>query len=198
LELTVREVATLIGRSSRAVRARIARGELPAVRRGNTWRIRRADLPLTEAQRRALQARADEVRQAVDEALPSRLARRPGDRRRSLADDRAFREAAALFRSVREQDAPDVPATSRAAAVSALRDALLELANATYQFDPGLKLEALSAARRHLSRLSALLLMETGHPPPDPVPDWIAAIETLVLPAIAGSARWAERLERRR
>ena len=51
MELTVREAAALMGRSARPVRAQVARGELPGVKRGGRWLIPRKALPLTEAQR---------------------------------------------------------------------------------------------------------------------------------------------------
>lgn len=88
----------------RAIRAQLARGDLPAVKRGGRWRIERRHLPLTEPQRKALQARADTVRQAVEEALPSRLARTPGQKSRSLADLDAFRHGARLLAELRADD----------------------------------------------------------------------------------------------
>ena len=74
MELSVREAATLMGRSPRTVRAQLARGELPGVKRGGRWRVQRRHLPLTEDQRRALQTKADGIRQLVDDALPGRTA----------------------------------------------------------------------------------------------------------------------------
>jgi len=59
MDLTIREVATLLGRSSRTVRAQVARGEIPGVKRGRRWLVPRHNLPLTEAQRRSLQAKAE-------------------------------------------------------------------------------------------------------------------------------------------
>ncbi|MCK6504091.1 helix-turn-helix domain-containing protein [Myxococcota bacterium] len=90
MELTVREAATLLGRSPRAVRAQAARGELPAVKRGRQWLIVSEGVPLTPTQRRAVQARADSVRAVVEAALPGRDARSTGDRYRGLGDLEAF------------------------------------------------------------------------------------------------------------
>ena len=58
MELTITEAATLLGRSPRTVRAQVARGELPGFKRGGQWVIRREALPLSEAQRAALQQKA--------------------------------------------------------------------------------------------------------------------------------------------
>lgn len=58
MELTIREAAPLLGRSMRALRAKIARGELQATRRGRTWILTLEDLPLSSAQRRRWQQNA--------------------------------------------------------------------------------------------------------------------------------------------
>ncbi|HEY2294032.1 MAG TPA: helix-turn-helix domain-containing protein [Thermoanaerobaculia bacterium] len=75
MDLSVREVATLLGRSSRTVRAQLARGELAGVKRNGRWRVARQSLPLTEAQRRSLQGKADALRQTVEDVFPSGRAR---------------------------------------------------------------------------------------------------------------------------
>ena len=50
MDLSVREVATLLDVSVRTVRARLQRGELPGRKVEGTWRIQRQDVPLTEDQ----------------------------------------------------------------------------------------------------------------------------------------------------
>ena len=85
MELTAREVATLLDVRVRTVRARLNRGELRGRKVRGTWRIRRDHVPLTERQRIELQRKAEVVRQAVEAALPSRMAATSGDRRRRLA-----------------------------------------------------------------------------------------------------------------
>ena len=98
MELSIREVAVLLGRSPRTVRAQASRGDLPGVKRNGRWRIERRNLPLTEDQRRALQAKADTIRDTVEAALPSRMARSAGQRTRSIADLEAFRRGARSWR----------------------------------------------------------------------------------------------------
>jgi excisionase family DNA binding protein len=104
MELSVREAATLMGRSPRTVRAQVARGELPGIKKNGQWRIRRRHLPLTEAQHLALQEKAQNVRDAVESVLPSRIARHSSDRTKSIIDLEAFRSGASVLRSLRSFD----------------------------------------------------------------------------------------------
>ena len=59
-------------------------------------------------------------------------------------------------------------------------------------FDRKHKLEALNRARSELARCAAILLLAGGIPPAEPVFGWVRAIESEVVPAIAGFARWAD------
>lgn len=198
MELSVREVATLLGRSGRTVRAQLARGELAGVKRNGRWRIARQNLPLTEAQRRSLQSKADTLRQAVEEALPSRMAATPGQRSRSVADLDAFRSGAQLLAAMRAAG-PEwlaCPASTRVSGL--LEQALLALAEAVQQFDRELKLAALHRTRAALAHCVALLLLDGGIPPPEPLLTWIVTLESEIIPAVAGFSRWADGLRERR
>jgi hypothetical protein len=42
---------------------------------------------------------------------------------------------------------------------------------------------------------AAALLLATGIPPADPIHGWIVTLEHELLPAIAGLARWTDRLQ---
>lgn len=198
MELSSREVATLLGCSPRTVRARMARGDLPAVKRGGRWWVDRRRLPLDEPQRRRLAGKADALRQAVEAALPSRLARTTGQHGRSVADLEAFRRGAQLLAEVRAggQDALPQGAVSRLTGL--LEESLAALAEAVHHFDRERKLEALHRARTGLARAVAVCLIETGIPPPEPILSWVSTLELEVIPALAGFARWAEGLGGRR
>lgn len=85
MRLSPREAATLLGQSPRTVRAQLGRGDLPGTKDNSRWSIDRRDLPLTEAQRRALQQKADSLRRMARE-LARPPWRRPGvDLERSTA-----------------------------------------------------------------------------------------------------------------
>ncbi len=51
MDLSVREAALLTGRSPRTLRAQLARGEMPGVKRNGRWVLDRRNLPLTDDQR---------------------------------------------------------------------------------------------------------------------------------------------------
>lgn len=189
--LSVTEAATLLGKSPRAVRAALARGELPGRKQGGRWVVPREGLPLSEAQHRALQARADEIRAVVEDALPSRGATRRGDRRRSLADLEVFRAACEVTRQVQARD--DAPLQAR----DELERGLLALAEGWYQYESGARLDALTRARAAFSRAAAQLLLAAPWPPSAAELEPLARLETEVFPALAGLFRRAERAAQR-
>ncbi len=198
MKLSVREVASVLDVSPRAVRAKLARGELAGKKQGGRWRVERGQLPLTETQRRRLQAQADQVRRVVEEALPSRMARSRGDRSRSVADIDAFRRGAEVLQEMRGPEQDALTETTRESAIAFLQEALLAFAEGVQLFDRTMKLEALNRARAHLARVAALLLLEGAIPPAEPVFSWVRAIEGEVIPAVAGFARWTDRQRERR
>lgn len=186
MEITIREAAPLLGRSTRAVRARIARGELPARLDGRVWRIDLDHLPMTAAQRASLQRRADEVRRAVDSSLPSRSARDRERRARSALDLEPF----ALLRELCRECAKDGAPQPLAAVARELRAALSCLAIAAHEFEAQARQQALRAARRFLARVCASLLLEDHE---EGASVAVTMTETRILPPIGGLLRWTER-----
>lgn len=191
MELSLREAATLLGRSPRTLRGQLARGDIPGKKKGNRWVVPSDSLPLTEPQRRALQAKADEVRELVEQALPSRVARTRGKGGLSVADLDAFRHTLPVYVAVRAR--PDL-----AACADELEQALLELAEGCHHFHPEPKTQAFVAARAHLGRAVGRLLMSGPTPLPELESEWLAALEGEALPALSGLLRWVERLGRGR
>lgn len=195
MQLTVREAATLLGQSPRTVRARLLRGDLPGTKDGGRWAIDRRDLPLTERQRQALQHKAESLRRTLDEALPSRLARTAGQRTRSIADLEAFRHGAELLAELEGASCSEEPGHRRTARL--VRGALLALSEVVHHYDGEMKLAAVRRARTGLARAAGELLLAAGSPPVEPYAGWAVKLETEVLPAVAGLARWAESLARK-
>lgn len=194
MELSVTEVATLLGRSKRTIRARLLRGELKGVKKNGQWRITRQHLPLTEDQRATLQAKAESIRQTVEGVLPSRLAQTAGQRSKSLVDLDAFRHGAGLLGDIREEGPNALDPQTLERVDRGLERALIALSEAAQQFDRRLKIEALQRSRADLAAVLAVLLLATRLTPEVPVASWISRLEQEVLPALAGFARWADRL----
>ena len=194
MELSVREAAALLDCSPRTLRAQLQRGELPGVKRNGKWRVHRRDLRLDDDQRRRLQQKAATVRQAVEEVLPSRVAPSAGSKSRSVADLDAFRRGTEVLRDLRAAEPGVLGDAARERVGAQLEEALLALAEAAQHFDRAAKLEAVGRSRAGLARAAALLLVDAGIPPADPVHGWASTLETEVLPAVAGFARWAEGL----
>lgn len=192
MHLTVAEAATVLGCSPRAVRARLSRGELKGVKQDGQWRIPRGDLPLSEDQHRALQARADTIRAMVEEVLPPQLAHRRGDQRRSFADLAAFRAGRSALAELRTLATAEAPMAGVMAAADHLERGLVLLGRAWPVFDGGARLARLDEARAEIGAAIAVLLL------PNPASTSAAArcalaLEEAVLPPLAGMCRAAER-----
>ena len=194
MELSVREAAVLTGRSPRTLRAQLARGEVPGVKRGGRWVVDRRHLPLTDDQRTRLERRAQGVRRQVDAALPSRVATTRSAKERSLADLEAFRLTLELHQGLLEDEA--LPDRERLTAMT--HDTLLALGEAFHEFDRETKQQAVRRARARLAQLVATLLIEHGVPPSAVAVGWLRRLEHEVLPVVAGFARFVDQLGRRK
>jgi len=149
MKVSAREAATLLGCSARTLRAKLARGELHGRKENGRWLIERRDLPLTESQRRSLQSKARRIRRAVEDALPSRLAQKHGDRSRTLTDLDAFRLGAELFAEVQAHHSVlDDESSGRVHEM--LESGLLAIAEAAYQYDRAEGARLLSVRRRFI------------------------------------------------
>jgi hypothetical protein len=175
------------------VRAQLARGDLRGAKIGGQWRVERRHLPLTEAQREALQRKADGVRAVVEDALPSRRARRGGERTRSVSDLDAFRVGAEVLGELRRETA-ELDQDTRQRAQAALEGALVALTESALHFDPPAKKRALERCRAELACVVTLLLLAGDGEPAA----WAHQLEQDMAPAVAGLARWIDRLREKR
>ncbi len=191
MQLSVREAATLMGRSPRTVRAQLARGDLPGTKVGGQWRVERRHLPLTEEQRQALQRKSDRVRATVEDALPPRSAKRAADRTRSVTDLDAFRLGAEVLTALRTAETTGLDEATRQQACASLEAALIALTESSFHFDPPAKQKALKRCRAELACAVTLLLLadEEGD-----TATWARQLETGMAPAVAGLARWVDRI----
>ncbi len=174
MDLTIPEVAVVLGRSPRTVRRQLKSGELRGRKQGGHWIVARRDLPLTPAQRRDLQAKADAIRGTVESALPPAV--RHGTAR-ALRELDVFEHAARAL------------ATLDGAPAALLRDAMMCLAEAHFEFDAPRKVTRLRDTRALVARAIATLEIDAATDAADALVDG-------VLPRLAGLTRWAEGLER--
>ncbi len=180
MDLSVREAATLLGRSPRTLRGQLARGEIPGRKRGGRWVIPRHELPLNERQRRVLQERGDAMRTALEDALPAAARRnRTGH---SVADLETFRLGLALWRDLRA--APTAPR----AALDQIHEALIALCRGKHAYERSTKAALFRETRDRLAACVARLLLDGGGADTT----WAARIEGELLPSLAGLIRWAE------
>jgi excisionase family DNA binding protein len=189
--LTVDEAATLLHISPRAVRARLQRGELKGHKDGGQWRVSRAALPLTAERHRELQARADTIREVVDNALPSRApSLRP--QKRHLPDLMAFRALVAILQDLRmAADVSGRPAPvvrAHTAADRMLETALEGIGRAWPIFAPQHRLHFLDLARSEIGGAIAWLAASGDAD----LATLAARIEDEVLPPLSGMCRSAE------
>lgn len=188
MEITLNEAAKILGRPARTLRDQVSRGAIPGSKIGGKWVLHSDKLPLTERQRRAVQARAEEIRASVEEVLPSRAATSRAQGRRSLADLEPFRKGSSVLREMREAGERWNPAAAE------LEAGLLALAESNAWYDRDAKVAGIRAARACVGRSVARLLMDGDAPLAEPVPGWLETLEREVLPLLAGLSRWAERL----
>lgn len=69
MTITISEAATLLGKSKRQIRYMIQQGKLKAEKAGKEWLINREHLPLSEAQLKSLERKAQQVRSVIDDAI---------------------------------------------------------------------------------------------------------------------------------
>lgn len=188
MELSVRDAAAILGKSPRALRSQLVRGELRGVKRGTHWAIDSSVLPMTDAQRAQLDARLREIHSAVDAAVPDSVRRRQS---RSVADLDTFRLALGVERAVRAAGDTD---GGSLAALADLDAALQALGRGKHAWDGAHKIEAFREARDRLASCVVHFLLGVGSAPDDPRLGWILKLEGEVLPSLAGLLRWAERL----
>lgn len=186
MQLTIREAAALLGRSPRAVRARIARGELQARRNGRQWTLSLHDLPLTAAQRESMTARATTASEALAAVAPAPLASQRTRRARSIRDFGAFVTLRRLLRAPLVAGAAGETAN---AATSLLREGALALCAAEHEYDPRRRRDELLVARNRIGKAIGALLLDVAD---DTAFAHCDTLEREVLPAIGGLLRWTE------
>ncbi len=184
MELSIREAATLLGKSARTVRNQVTAGKLEGFKRGGRWVIPRHALPLDAAQRRRMREKATVLRAAVEGALPSKGLRL--DEIACFAIVRGVLHSMNECPSLREDPHLDE-------ATVALAQGLLWVGRGHYRFAREAKLEALRAARDAWS--DAATHLSLTRVTPAGLPEWRRALQSNALPQLGGLIRWADGLK---
>jgi excisionase family DNA binding protein len=179
MQLSLQEVAQILGKTRRQVLYLIEQGRLPARKIGGRWAIERADLQIDEdIQQRASQKQA-QFKAAIEEALT------PGQNRRyTLRDLKAVQVAMPIYRELAGRG------DGWHKAAEHLRHCLDQLALGCHRYDRQEKTAAYRAARDAASLAAMELLLHHSEDPEDPL---LAAIEQELMPAFAGLLRRSER-----
>lgn len=183
MDLTLQQAADLLAVRPRTLRDQLRRGAIRGRKSDGRWIIRKADLPLTDADRRALQGKLAAFHDAIDRAVPPRIRGDVGLGSVEQLD---------VFVLVRDLHA-EIGAAHPAAGAH-LRAALFAIARGHHQFDRRVKLTAFDDARTALS--AAVVELTLSDTTADR--DAVARLEGEVLPRLAGLIRWAEALPERR
>lgn len=127
MRLTVKDAATRLGCSPRAVRAGLKAGRIKGYKRGGRWVVPRRNLPMTEAQSRATELTIDDLHDAVDEAVPAHIKAQLGAS--GVASLRAFEHTRQVLAAVdTEQGAVELDPLR-----GGLREALRAIAEGHHQ-----------------------------------------------------------------
>ena len=192
MELSLKETATLLGKTQRQIRYMIQQGNLKATKQGGRWVVASVDLPLSEAQRRAGAARAEKIRDVVQTATAPAVAagEKAGRARYSVRDLRPFSSAEAAYREICAQIGPTDPAAA------AVREALTILSQGCHMYYPREKAQRYGTARERIAAAVASLLVDG--PAGDESRRALAdRLEQQVLPDITGVIRYTEKSSRR-
>ena len=180
MDISLRDAATLLGKSMRQVRYMVQQGKLKADKKGGRWVVRRDDLPLSAGQvARGLEDQA-RVKQVIETALGADA--KPA-KRYSVTDLRAFQTGRRLLADLRTKLGQDAAPARRMA------EALALITCGCHTFHKRDKVGYFQRAREQVCyALAALLVSED-----DPERELAGRIEAELLPALGGTIRSAER-----
>jgi len=179
MNLSLTQVAQLLGKTRRQVEYLIKTGRLPATKEGAHWVVADSDLPLSPGQRQARERKGAALHAVAEEVLGQAAPRT----RYSLRDLRAFQAGLATLADCRRLLPAEHPA------LPLLRQALDDLAVGCHRFERRTKAEAYGRARDGASRAVCALFVD----PPTGVEPLLEALEQTLIPAISGLMRRADR-----
>ena len=192
MQLSLSEVATVLGKSERQVRYLIKQGQVTAKKQKGRWVVQSEALPLSDPQRERLAARVDTAREAFERGLePSvKASDRKGARSYSVKDLVAFQAGEAIFRELVTAVGPADPARA------ALFSAMALLARGCHSFQPATKIARYVEAREAAATAVTHLMLSSGGAEGKLEP-LALRIEQELIPKIARLVATHERRSRR-
>lgn len=178
MELSIKEAASILGKTRRQVAYMIEQGELPAKKNGGRWVIERNHLNVDEQRHQQVSQQQAQFKAVIEEALV------PGNQRYTLRDLKAVQLAMPIYRQLVGRGAGWEKAAAH------MRECLNQLAVGCHRYDRQEKTLAYRAARDAASLTAIELLLHPGADPSEPLID---AIEQELMPAFAGLLRRSER-----
>ncbi len=188
MELTLKEAATVLGKSPRQIRYLIKAGRLPGKKQGSQWRIASDDLPLTDAQRASLADRLEAARAAFEKGVAPVARATAGDqgsrgkgkgkKSYSVNDLLVFQAGEAIYRELARDLGEDTPAARN------LFNALAMVARGCHSYNSSDKASRFIEAREMAATTVVDLLLREA--PDSPSRALAGRIEDEVIPKIAG------------
>lgn len=194
MDLSIREVATVLGKSERQVRYLVRQGSLPARKEANRWRIASEDLPIDDSRRETLRQRLDAARGEIESALdPVAKALAEAGDDKGEANERYSVRRLSAFETGREIYRDLLGASVAEPARTALFETLVQLTQGCHAFHSEEKAEHFRSARRHAASAIAHLFLaadEGGEP-------FGERLEQELIPKISGLVASQEKGRRR-
>lgn len=194
MEVSLNEAAVLMGKTPRQVRYLLQQAKITARKVDNVWVIDAESLPLNDAQKAAINARAEVVRESMSKAFEPLLQivkKGVSQQEYTVRSLNAFKIGEVIYRVMVKELGPADEATRF------LRRSLELMGQGYHSFYPDDKLEYYKAARE--SGASALMSMLLDGAPDDERRQEIAHhLEGDYLPSVSGLVRYSERNSRSR
>lgn len=168
MNLTLKEVAALLGRSPRQLRYLVKIGKIIASKKNGCWHIESTDLPLSESQRERLHQRVNEARdifdqalEPVDKAASSTPREKKEGKHYSVTDFKAFQDGESIYKEMTDSFG------QKDVACRHLFDALCQITQGCHAFHPQDKCARFTSARESAALAVTTLLLEkpkeSGH-----------------------------------
>jgi len=191
MDLKLKEVANLLGKSERQIRYMIKKGELKAIKKDGQWSIDRECLPFSVKQILTINRKREIFTDGIDKVV-NKLAIK---KEYTFTDLRSFQLSYALYREFLNQDGQDGKDLQDNFNVQ-LGKVFVCLASGYHSFDTQDKIREYKRAKLELCQLLVNLFTKNHQKPSQPLAKAMNTIEKDIIPSINGLIRAIEKKER--